>query len=179
MSIFFRIYKYLKWEIEKIYFLLFQEIFYSKKSNEFIFFNNNENFDVYVIAFNNFDLIELVIKEYYSKFQFKFNLYIFDNSKINDNRKKIYNLCKKNKINYVSIPFHPTRFCNSISHALAINWIFNQFIDSRNVLHYAFIDHDILPLTNIHIHDLFSTNEVYGIVHCAVTKLNTLNVREY
>lgn len=164
------------WEFKKIFLSIIEKIFYSKGAINKNTFSTTYSIDIYVIAYNNPTIIELLILQLHKHLNFKFNLFVFDNSSNSVIRNLIYEICNKNNASYYSLPLHSKKFNNSQSHALAINWIFKRFITKRVVNYFMFLDHDVFPFKNVESCDLFNSNMVSVILHSAIPYGEEANV---
>jgi len=165
-----KVYDYLGWEIEKSYLKLLEWVYYKKQPDFFKLFHTQEKFDIYIIAYGNPKIIELLIKTYSLSFRFKYNLFIFDNSVSSDVRSEIFKVCSQHRVNYIGLPRHSKNFKSSQSHAIAINWVLKFYSLKRNVKYYAFLDHDIFPLKEISMNDLFQGYGISGILIPAIKR---------
>jgi len=164
------------WNFKKVYFIIIEKIFYSKEAIKTYTFSSPYSIDIYVIAFNNPTIIGLLISQLHKYLNFKFNLFVFDNSSSLVSRNLIYDVCKQNYTSYFSLPLHSKKFSHSQSHALAINWIFKKIIKKRVVNNFMFLDHDVFPFKKIESSDLFNSNKAYVILHSAISFSEEANV---
>lgn len=117
--------------------------------------------DIITIAFNNAKMIERqiqLIKKYLTD---PHTHIIADNSTNDQIKDEIREICKKNDIIYIAIPF--IRLKPSWSHAAALHWSLRNIILRRNSKYFGFIDHDIFPVEKSSVIDKIC-NGVYGRV---------------
>ena len=77
-------------------------------------------------------------------------LMVFDNSKRESLRSEIEAVCQRYQIPYLALPKNPTRHVNR-SHGMAMTWVYYRIIKKIQPKLFGFIDHDLLPITNVNI----------------------------
>lgn len=122
-----------------------------------------DSVDVYTIAFNNAQVIELH-NRYVAKY-LKGNVthIVIDNSSDALQAEKICEVCKSTSTPYLRL--HKNRmgiFSGSYSHAAAVNWTYRHIVLSRQPFGFGFIDHDIFPVVPIDIASILHDKPVYG-----------------
>lgn len=125
---------------------------------------------IITIAYNHERLIEKQIEQVklYVKDE-GFKHIIVDNSPKRVARKRIKNLCERNKIEYVPVPLYidklisHTLFGNGLSHGAALNWMFYHFLKRRKPIRFALIDHDVFPMKDYSFIDNLGTRDFYGV----------------
>ena len=122
-----------------------------------------DSIDVYTIAFNNAQVIELH-NRYVAKY-LKGNVthIVIDNSSDALQAEKICEVCSSTNTPYLRL--HKNRmgiFSGSYSHATAVNWTYRHIVLSRQPFGFGFIDHDIFPVAPIDIASILHDKPVYG-----------------
>lgn len=122
-----------------------------------------DSVDVYTIAFNNAQVIELH-NRYVAKY-LKGNIthIVIDNSSDSGQAERIYKVCLSTNTPYLRL--HKNRmgiFSGSYSHAAAVNWTYRHIVLSRQPFGFGFIDHDIFPVAPIDIASILHEKPVYG-----------------
>ena len=128
--------------------------------------------DLYIItiAYNHERLIEKQIEQVrrYIKDE-RIKHVIVDNSPKRAARKRIKDLCERNKNEYVPVPLYidklisHTLFGNGLSHGAALNWMFYHFLMQRKPIRFALIDHDVFPLKDYSFIDKLGKRDFYGV----------------
>ena len=126
--------------------------------------SNNFNSDVFLIciAFNNSKLIKKQIQLFKKNVSPNHILVIADNSSSKEKRGEIEKICQDEKIIYLNLPKNPRKQVN-LSHSLALNWVYYNFILKTQPFGFGFIDHDIFPLERINIKNKLEHYDVYGL----------------
>lgn len=114
------------------------------------------------VAFNNVDLIRKQIELSSVYFSEDYIFVVADNSNNLLKRKELRNLCISRDVCYVDLPKN-LRMQPSLSHGLALNWLFYNFIKPLQPGSFGFIDHDIFPLSKINILDKLKNVSFYGL----------------
>ncbi|SES92104.1 hypothetical protein [Thorsellia anophelis] len=91
-------------------------------------------------------------------------LLIFDNSKNEDQANEIKQHCITLGIFYYRLPRNKVKHPNR-SHALAMNWIYAQFIQLKKPDYFGFIDHDLIPLADFTIKPALQNKPFYGLLY--------------
>lgn len=118
--------------------------------------------DIVTVAFNNPTLIETQINLIQKNLVGLYSYIVADNSTRKESALEIQNICHSKKVGYIKLPQNPWSQAN-LSHGIALNWIYHNFIKPRKAEYFGFIDHDIFPTEKISIVDKFSsTVNLYG-----------------
>ena len=121
--------------------------------------------DVYVVAFNNPELIRvqyLLLKKFYVD---NFTYIVVDNSSKRGARECVARFCKENDIAYVSMPFNfLNKIGTSYSHAMCLNYICKRILAIRQPFAVAFLDHDIFPIKKYSFMENLAHQPVYGVL---------------
>ena len=137
---------------------------------------DREKVDLITIAFNN----DMVIKYQFMLLNkyFKDDYYytVCDNSSNIEISEKIKNFCEENKIPYCKL--YPQKAnlkklvilkrilkgMYSESHAIALNFIFENYIKQRNCEFFGLLDHDIFPIENFSVKPILDKQNFYGVL---------------
>jgi hypothetical protein len=114
------------------------------------------------VAFNRPDVIEWqihLVRRYLAEHE---SYVVFDNSKKQDAREAIRDLCSRHSVPYVALP--PNRLVVSRSHGQALNWIVRNFVTRFGPKVFGFIDHDIFPTEPFSVAEKIRGKIVYGSV---------------
>ncbi len=102
------------------------------------------------IAFNNVFLIEQQIRLLKKNIKDDFLYIIADNSQHQATRQQIRELCRREEVEYISLPFNwfqRVAYKPSYAHGLSMTWIFHNIIKKVKPIHFAYLDHDIFPIS--------------------------------
>ena len=118
------------------------------------------------VSFDNLFLIEqhirLVKKNITDK---QYVQIIADNSTNPANRDKIKQLCIKENIVYVGLPynfFQKTMYKPSYAHGLCLTWIYHNIIGKIAPRIFGFLDHDIFPISEYNIANRLGNQDFFG-----------------
>ncbi len=118
------------------------------------------------IAFNNVFLIEQqirLIKKYITDRQYIH--IIADNSNDCQNRITIRNLCIKEGVEYISLPYNWFQKVNrrpSYAHGLSMIWIYRNIILKIKPEIFGFLDHDIFPIADYSVEKRLGKQDFFG-----------------
>lgn len=94
---------------------------------------------------------------------------IVDNSPNKKVRQQIKEICVREKVGYVPIPFFIDKlichriFGNGVSHGAALNWMFYFFLKQRKPVRFALIDHDVFPMEDYSFIEKLGERDIYGV----------------
>lgn len=130
-------------------------------------FDERNELDIYVIAFNDAKLIEYQIKALKHFLVPNFSHIVVDNSNKKEVSEQILSVCKKNDVSYFKV-FKPKKIRGtySASHAMAMNWTYENIIKKR-ARNFATLDHDIFPAKKIDAAEYVRNREMFGPVRPA------------
>lgn len=121
--------------------------------------------DIVTVAFNNEMVIEQQERLLRKYLLDSFSYTVADNSPDPEKRHIIRRLCIDKGVGYVSLPPNPYNGKNSsLSHGLALNWIYNNYIILRKTECFGFIDHDIFPVKPTSILSFLEQSPVFGLI---------------
>lgn len=133
-----------------------------------------DSLDIVTIAFNNAKLIESQIRLMQKNLIDDYSLIIADNSNDIKSSEEIYKICFTKKVSYIKLPKNPWSQAN-LSHSVAMNWIYYNFIKPRQSKYFGFIDHDIFPTQKTSIINKFSEGKtLYGLEQKRNGKYSTI-----
>ena len=114
------------------------------------------------VAFNRPEVIEWqihLVRRYLAEHD---SYIVFDNSKKDEAREAIRDLCRRQHVPYVALPRN--RLVVSRSHGQALNWIVRNFLPRFGPKLFGFIDHDIFPTEPFSIRAQMEGKSLYGSV---------------
>lgn len=88
---------------------------------------------------------------------------VFDNSKNTKARGEIKKVCESNDTLYLPLPSNPTKHVNR-SHALAMQWVYENVVKAIQPKNYIYIDHDLIPVKRLSISKLMNGQDFYGLL---------------
>jgi len=103
--------------------------------------NKNEEIEIYIVAFNNDKLIENQVYFLKKNCLDNYKLIIADNSSDKEISDKIYNLCKKEHLDYIKLPKNK-KLELSWSHGYTLNYLMKHFILKSKIPYFWLLDHD-------------------------------------
>jgi len=86
---------------------------------------------------------------------------VFDNSRNLNSRAEIEAVCEANSTLYFSLPVNNTKHVNR-SHGMAMSWIFENVIKKIEPATFAFIDHDLIPVSPVDFAGMLETQPFFG-----------------
>jgi len=89
------------------------------------------------------------------------SILVFDNSRNPALRNEIEAVCIANDILYFSLPTNHTKHVNR-SHGMAMSWIFDNVIKNIEPKQFAFIDHDLIPLSPVDFSKTLESQPLFG-----------------
>jgi hypothetical protein len=121
---------------------------------------------VFTVAFNSSRTIEWQA-DGFAKYGAGAVLVVCDNSPIEDARKKIEAACLARGVAYVRLPRPPLAALlltnPPLSHGVALTWIFYNLVRPLAPRVFAFIDHDLIPLSPLDLAERLGDRPVYGL----------------
>lgn len=86
---------------------------------------------------------------------------VFDNSRDPMLRDEIEAVCTANDVLYFSLPRNHTKHVNR-SHGMAMSWIFDNVIKNIEPKQFAFIDHDLIPVSPVDFSKALESQPFFG-----------------
>ncbi len=146
----------------KLIYSLKEKIYYTKRPS--IILNTKScdlrEIDIVTTAFNNPGVILYQIKLLRKYLIDSYCYTVADNSTNAKKSDAIMNICKKERVSYIRLPNNP--YNNSVSHGVAMNWIYKNYIVKRKAKYFGFIDHDIFPTSKTSIVQFLKKQSIYG-----------------
>ena len=87
---------------------------------------------------------------------------VADNSTDPAKQEKILYECKISDIPYIRLKAMPAYYSGSLSHGMALNWVYRNYIKPKNPRFFGFIDHDIFPIRPHSIIQHLEKSPAYG-----------------
>lgn len=87
---------------------------------------------------------------------------VCDNSRTPAARAAIQQVCKDQGTPYLALPVNATRHVNR-SHGMAVSWAYRHVVRALAPKVFGFIDHDLIPIADIHIENDLGEQPFYGI----------------
>lgn len=121
----------------------------------------------FTVAFNMVRTLEW-LADGFARLASETVLIVCDNSPSAASRSKIEAVCAARAIPYVPLPRPPLQFLlntnPALSHGVALTWIFYNLVRPLKPKVFAFIDHDLIPLTPFDFRELVKNQPVYGMM---------------
>lgn len=86
---------------------------------------------------------------------------VFDNSHKTTARAEIEAVCKQNETPYLALPMNRTKHVNR-SHGMAMSWIYDNVINMIQPKLFAFIDHDLIPVSKVDFEERLGKQPFFG-----------------
>lgn len=122
-----------------------------------------EKLFVVVVAFNEPELIALHVAALKKFLKNPYEYFVIDNSNREDRAEAIRHYCLANKINYVRLPVNPG-LDGSLSHGLALNWVYRNIIQRFKPRLFGFMDHDLYPIDEVDIVSYLNRADAWGFI---------------
>lgn len=91
---------------------------------------------------------------------------VADNSLSRKKRKLIKEVCMRNRIEYIQIPYMITllfHFQIAVSHGAALNWIYYHYLREKRPERFSLLDHDIFPVRDFNMTLTLGHRDFYGV----------------
>ena len=86
---------------------------------------------------------------------------VFDNSHKASARAELEAVCKQNGTPYLALPMNRTKHVNR-SHGMAMSWIYDNVITIIQPNLFAFIDHDLIPVSEVDFEERLANQQFFG-----------------
>jgi hypothetical protein len=116
---------------------------------------------IFTVTFNNDMLLQHQIDLFNKNMKDSFVFVVADNSSIPTKRELIADVCRNNKIPYISLPKNPVKD-GSGSHAICLNWLYKNFVSIVKPDYFGFIDHDVFCIKPGSLKEILTRQPVYG-----------------
>lgn len=124
--------------------------------------DNKDLVDILAIAFNNYEVIKYQYLLLKKNFLDDYIYTVADNSTDEGISKKIYDFCNKNKIPYCKLKKQNIKNMPSESHAMAMNFMYYNYLKPREAEYIAILDHDIFPIKTYSVKKILDKQLLYG-----------------
>jgi hypothetical protein len=88
---------------------------------------------------------------------------VFDNSRA-PKRAAIAEVCRRQGAHYLALPSNRTRHVNR-SHGMAMTWIYRNIVQAIEPEYFAFIDHDMIPMTPMSLSERLGDLDCFGRIN--------------
>lgn len=117
------------------------------------------------VAFNSYDTIVEQWRALNKYVKEKFEYVIVDNSTDIKTSKALYHFCKANDVTYLRLLHNPyNNFNSGLSHGLALNWGYQQYVRASQAGYLATLDHDIYPTQKTSLLASLRNQPIYGLI---------------
>ena len=139
--------------------------FLNKPPVEVNFYSNIKDADIeiYIVAFNNSELIENQIIYLNKNCLDKYKLIIADNSSDTWASQQIKQLCKDNKVDYIKLPKN-VGLELSRSHWYSLNYLMKNFILKSKVPNFGLLDHDCFLIKKVSFVERINKYWMWGAI---------------
>jgi len=156
----------LKRRLYVVYLDFVKKITLRLKTSSLVDFERKVDMCFVTIAFNNVFLIEQQIRlvKKYIKDENYIHI-IADNSDCKEKREQIKNLCQKENIDYISLPFNwfqKMHIKACYAHGLSMTWIYHSIIKKLKPRYFGYLDHDIFPINNYSVVEKIQSQDFFG-----------------
>jgi hypothetical protein len=93
-----------------------------------------------------------------------FQFIVFDNSRYQDKRNQLKQVCLSHGTPYMGLPKLKTRHVNR-SHGMAMTWVYRNFVSAICPSIFGFVDHDLIPVSTSGILDEVKRQSFYGVLN--------------
>lgn len=93
---------------------------------------------------------------------------VFDNSRSAKARIDIKRVCQARNTHYLALPVNRTRHVNR-SHGMAMTWIYFNIIRVIEPRVFAFLDHDLIPVTRVALVERLADQPFFGVLGLSVS----------
>lgn len=128
----------------------------------------NNEIEVYIIAYNNLFCVEYQIKTFQSFCQDPYKIIIVNSNcgEHPENTRAQAEICSKYGVEFLSIP-DSLRHGMNPTHVLAakLNWVYYNVVKPRSPKYFAFIDQDFFPFKKFSVIDQLEKYGMYGDVN--------------
>ena len=118
--------------------------------------------DIYIVAFNKPELIELQINILRRYLTDNYRLLVIDNSNNSVKSNEIMNICHSYEVSYVKLPVNRLR--GSHSHWLALNYIMKNISNITDSKYIWFLDHDCFLVKKMSFVNILKIQDMWGLL---------------
>ena len=91
-------------------------------------------------------------------------LLVFDNSRDEEKRRQIRDVCARHEIPYLGLPPYRTRHVNR-SHGMAMSWIYHNVVAALEPEIFGYLDHDLIPVEPMDVGERLGGQPVFGLAN--------------
>lgn len=128
-------------------------------------YDKKTDIDLITISFNNPKVVEYQIKLIRKFVNGNYRQIICDNSNVKEKSESIRNVCEKLGVTFIRITASQNPNGYSDSHGIALNWVYQNIVKKRQN-NFAFLDHDIMPVSPVNIDTYLKDQDFYGTYGC-------------
>ena len=140
-------------------------IYMTRPAQKEIIVSEKGDIDLVAIGFNNSVVIEWQIKLLQRFLTDSFAYTVVDNSPDPLKQQAIQGICQRYGVNYILPPLNPFHgVLGSGSHGAVLNWSWKNYINSRKLPLFGFLDHDIFPIKYTSLCRQFASADLFGKV---------------
>ena len=88
-------------------------------------------------------------------------LLVFDNSRDEEKRRQIRQVCDHHGVPYLGLPRYVTRHVNR-SHGMAMSWVYHNVVAALEPEIFGYLDHDLIPVAPVDVGGRLDQQPVYG-----------------
>jgi len=114
------------------------------------------------IAFEKPAVVALQVSNF-QKYAVNSKLVVADNSRTEESRVAIKNICDRANVAYIPLPRNSTRHANR-SHGMAMQWCYINIVLPLKPSCFAFVDHDLIPMRQFSLSRYISAQPFYGVL---------------
>jgi len=127
---------------------------------------NRRLLDIITVIYNREDLIHDQVQLLHKNLLDPFSYTVVDNSQIEEKHRLIKKVCQKERVGYIRLPRNPfnTSFFpqGSLSHGLALNWSYFNYLRPRDAKFIGIIDQDIFLVKPSSLISILNEHPLYG-----------------
>lgn len=91
-------------------------------------------------------------------------LLVFDNSRGEEKRQQIRQVCNRHGVPYLGLPRYLTRHVNR-SHGMAMSWVYHNVVVPLAPEIFGYLDHDLIPVSPVDLEQRLNTQPVFGLLN--------------
>lgn len=91
-------------------------------------------------------------------------LLVFDNSRDEEKRRQIRQVCDHRGTPYLALPRYLTRHVNR-SHGMAMSWVYHNVVAALEPEIFGYLDHDLIPVTPVDVAARLGEQPVFGLLN--------------
>jgi hypothetical protein len=91
-------------------------------------------------------------------------LLVFDNSRIEQARGTIRQVCEAHAVPWLGLPAYRTRHVNR-SHGMAMSWVYHNVVSALQPEIFGYLDHDLIPVAPVDLAGRLREQPVFGMLN--------------